>query len=773
MIRLGLRLTLNGGKEAAARLVVTAAAVAIGVGLLLIALAGLNALNAQNARTAWLNTSAFGHGPGPEPGLPGLPSLPTRSGGTSASVNATTSDSLWWMFSADHFGNRTIDRVDVAAGPNSPIPPGIPHLPGPGQFYASPALSRLLRSTPAAELGDRFGGNQIGTIGPSALPAPNVLIIVVGHTAEQLSKERGADQVTSINAQTGHEGATGWDANKLQVILAVGVLALLFPVLIFIGTATRLSAAHREQRFAAMRLVGATPGQVSVISAVEASVAALGGAAVGFGLFFLLRPLLTNVAFTGAPFSPGDLSLGPVDILLVAVGVPVAAAAAARVAMRRVVISPLGVSRHVTPPAPRAYRLLPLVAGVGELAYFVEAGRPKSTGVQIDAYFSGCFLMMAGLVIAGPWLTMVGSRIIVRRTNRPDVLIAGRRLSDNPRGAFRPISGLIIALFATSVSVGVITTILADQGTSIISAAARDTLVEQFGSYFGPHRSAPGQPTTSPSLPDALLSELRSVPGVQGVTVAYSHPAASQSDNGGPFTVLVSCDQLARTPALGRCAAGAGAGVATITGNFGDSTASQSTLAATAWPASGISPERLQSLPIQAIVVGTGGSRSAIERARTALETAFPDNDNPSTLSEISAPNLRPGAELQQLTNVVILVSLVIAGCTLAVSVSAGVSDRKRPFSLLRLTGVPLGVLRRVVALETALPLLVIAVLSAATGLLAAALFLRSQLGESLRPPGLEYYMIVVAGLVASLGILASTLPVIERITGPEIARNE
>jgi hypothetical protein len=59
MISLGLRLTLNGGKEAAIRLAVTAAAVALGVGMLLITLAGINALNAQNARAAWLNTSPF------------------------------------------------------------------------------------------------------------------------------------------------------------------------------------------------------------------------------------------------------------------------------------------------------------------------------------------------------------------------------------------------------------------------------------------------------------------------------------------------------------------------------------------------------------------------------------------------------------------------------------------------------------------------------------------------------------------------------------------
>ena len=63
MIRFGLRLTLRGGREAATRLVMTAVAVALGVGLLLIMLAGINALNAQNGRTAWLNSGQNGPSP--------------------------------------------------------------------------------------------------------------------------------------------------------------------------------------------------------------------------------------------------------------------------------------------------------------------------------------------------------------------------------------------------------------------------------------------------------------------------------------------------------------------------------------------------------------------------------------------------------------------------------------------------------------------------------------------------------------------------------------
>jgi hypothetical protein len=51
--------------------------------------------------------------------------------------------------------------------------------------------------------------------------------------------------------------------------------------------------------------------------------------------------------------------------------------------------------------------------------------------------------------------------------------------------------------------------------------------------------------------------------------------------------------------------------------------------------------------------------------------------------------------------------------------------------------------------------------------------FLRSKFGVSLRPPGVVYYVIVPGGLIVSLGIVASSFPIIERITGPEIARND
>jgi predicted lysophospholipase L1 biosynthesis ABC-type transport system permease subunit len=170
--------------------------------------------------------------------------------------------------------------------------------------------------------------------------------------------------------------------------------------------------------------------------------------------------------------------------------------------------------------------------------------------------------------------------------------------------------------------------------------------------------------------------------------------------------------------------------------------------------------------------VSTNGSAPVIERVRTVLDAAYPYQAYPVTPIGENPFNSTLEGE-QQLANVVILVSLPIAGCSLAVSVAGGLSDRKRPFSLLRLTGAPLGVLRRVVALESAVPLLIVAAIATAMGFLAAQLFLTSQLDYSLRPPGLGYYLVVVAGLAASLGIIASTLPLLNRITGPETARSE
>ena len=763
MIRLGLRLTLSGGREAAVRLGIITAAVALGVGLLLSTLAALNAVTTQNDRYAWLNTGA---------GDSSQTTAPSGPAGSDASAgpDAPSADPLWWLLRGDYFQGRIIGRVDLAAtGPDSPVPPGIPRLPGPGEYYASPALVALMRTTPAAQLADRYPGHRIGTIGEAALPGPDSLVVVIGRTPAQLSGDPNAERVTSIMSSSptscsGSNCRVGTDNSGMDLILSVVAAALVFPVLILIATATRLAATRREQRFAAMRLIGATPRQVSAVSAVESTVAAVFGVLVGFGLFLLVRPLLVYVDFTGTRFFLGDLSLTLTDVLLVALGVPVAAAVSARIALRRVQISPLGVTRRVTPRPPRFYRVLPLVAGLLELAYFIGR-RPATSGGQTRAYLPGIFLVLGGIVLAGPWLTMLGGRLMARHSNRPAPLVAGRRLSDDPKSGFRAVSGLVLALCITSAAVGVIDALVVERGIPQGGASVRSALIGSYRSFDDQGREVGGVATPS----DAVLSELRATPGVQGVTVIHADPSVTRPDNGMDGG-LASCAQLATTPVFGTCPAGAQ--TASVNSSFFVIGLHDVSWPAV-WPAAAVGAEQLQGLTVDQIVVATDGSTRAVEQARTVLMTAYPGADPPETIGEDRAEMSQKLAGYQQLADVVIAISLPVAGCSLAVSVAGTLRDRKRPFSLLRLTGVQLGVLRRVVMLESAVPLLVVAAVAIGTGFLTAQLFLQAQFAYSIRAPGLEYYLIVGGGLVVALGVIGSTLPLLRRITGPEVARNE
>ena len=105
MIGLGLRLAISGGREAVTRLVVLAAAVGLGVGLLLTVVAATNAVTTWNNRHAWLWT-----------GTASVPAGPVTAG----------TAPLWWHPGGDTFDGQQISRFDVAAtGASSPVPPGI------------------------------------------------------------------------------------------------------------------------------------------------------------------------------------------------------------------------------------------------------------------------------------------------------------------------------------------------------------------------------------------------------------------------------------------------------------------------------------------------------------------------------------------------------------------------------------------------------------------------------------------------------------------------
>jgi hypothetical protein len=749
MFRLGLRLTLRSGREAFVRLAITAAAIAVGVALLLGVLAEFHAFQANANQACWSCTTGE---PVPSP-LPSHGEL--------------------WNNSVDFYRGQTITRLDIAAlGPDAPVLPGITHLPGPGQYYASPAMAALLRTVPADQLGDRFPGHMIGTIGDSALNGANDLVIYIGYTPAALGAVPGLTEakggvipgitwVTKLSTAPAPEVFTPF----FRYAFGVGVLAVLFPMLVLISTATRLAADRREERFAALRLVGGTPADIRVIASVESVVSAFLGAVLGVAIFLLVRPALAGAALIGTQYFESQLTPTIWGYLAMLVGVPVIAAIAALISLRRVQISPLGVSRRATPKPPGLWRLTILVLGVGLYVY----GLSKTTHNSIGApAYPGLLLTMIGLVIAGPWLTSVTSRLFGHLSPGSSALLATRRLADNPNRAFRSVTGLVLAVFLGTM-VGAIIPAINSTEASPANAALSNVLLDQVG--LDPHAGA------------KLLS------GVDGIPGATAYPLYSLTGGGdaqigpgtGPGDTAVSCAVMRALAVLGQCAPGRQA-VQTSDGSlfvdnpmyntkpFVDSTNPAYT-------------GKLSSLPLQTVLVRVN-SPATLERVRTYLtiNTAPKQSGGqdtaptpPRTFGETLQIRLGRAATLEKIVYAAVALSLIVAGCSLAVAVGGGLVDRKRPFTLLRVGGTPVGVLSKVVLLEAAVPLLAATVVAAGiaygTSILA---FVRlAPPGTAVPQLGSTYYALMGIGLAVAFGIIALTLPLLRRMTVPGNVRFE
>jgi ABC-type antimicrobial peptide transport system permease subunit len=783
MTRLGLRLTLRSGREPFARLLVTAAAVAVGVAIMLAVLADFHAFRVTSYRPAWESTSGQGV---------------TRG-------YASARRAELWNYSNDIYRGRTIERLDIAAlGPHSPVPPGISKLPAAGQYYASPALAALIRSTPADQLGDRFPGQLAGTIGQQALTGPDALVIYVGYRPAQLAGLPATQVVRTISTAAGRQVWTSY----FRDAFVVGAIAFVFPILILVGTATRLAAARREERYAALRLVGATSRQISVISSVDAVASALLGTVLGIGIFAALRPVLADTAITSARYFYNEVTPTALGYLAVLIAVPTAAAIASLLSLRRVRISPLGVSRRVTPPAPTAWRIAPLLVGIALFITGLALTTKQSIGKPI---FPGLIVILIGLVVGGPWLTAQAARLFGRLTSGTSSLLAVRRLADNPKAAFRSVSGLVLAVFLGTVVAGLlpaVESITATPSAKALGNVVLDTFVvtpicgnnvnctgQAPGAGPGPGGNAGAGPGGGQSgesalrqriavdgLPPATAATLlRELAVFSGATVipVYSVPSGLNLGHGfGPAqnNAIVSCAGLRELAVLGQCAPGRQA-VRASTGNliFSDNPYySTQPIASVSSPAASTNVSKLY---LQAVLIKVRNA-ATLERVRTFLVTHTAQSASgtaPRTFGEAIQARQGVADTVQRLIDVAVVLTLIVAGCSLAVAVGGSLVERKRPFTLLRVTGTPTSALYRVVFLEAVFPLAAATIVAAGTayGISVLTVQKMAPAGTPLPVPGHVYYVTMAVGLAASLLVILTSLPLLGRITGPGNVRFE
>ncbi|HEX9229436.1 MAG TPA: ABC transporter permease [Arthrobacter sp.] len=733
-----LKLAVVGSRSAYGRLAGIAGGVAIGVCLLLLLWGGANGLSARDDRGAWLR----------ETGSPSVAASPTED--PTASVPGTpvplTADTVLMEANpVEVFRDQLINRRDVAAlGSTTVKIPGVGSPPAPGHYYASPALQRLIESTPRDELGDRFG-TFAGTIDDAALPGPDSLIVVAGATETELRRNGRALLVSDFTTDP-----YGGSAAAYNTVLSIGAIAVFFPVLLLISIVTGLGAAQRRERFATLRLIGASPQVVSRIAAVETAVPSLIGAVLGVGLAILLRPAAAQIPVNGTRMFAADLTTG--WAAAAAVVAVVVAASALVVAHRtgRAGIGPLGVTRAVHERTPTMWRTVPLLAGLAAMITAVLMIRVLEVRHWLESplLILGFLLVVVGIVVIGPWLTRLVSRIGLSQARTASAVVAASRIHKTPAATFRSVSGLVIAVFVVSVFAG---------GSSIIESTEAP-----------PARPGLLQPTSlqatigaghTPAQAAEASRQASELPGILSATVGYG-PGALSGPDAGPEIYVRAADAAS----LGFEDIPATATVAVDASFLQYWTARP--LALTPVPAANLD----EMVPV-VIVLGTDGTPQAMDRARTALNgsgiTAIPATSR-LDLNLQSSTRLIQG--LAVLAYLGMFVAIAIAGLSLAVATASAVLDRKRVLGLMRLMGMPVSVLRRIITREAAVPLLAVLLLSVGLGFLVAWLMV-TFVDDTYRVtwPAPDYFTALGLSLFLALGAVTATFGLI-RGTSPMTA---
>jgi hypothetical protein len=301
----------------------------------------------------------------------------------------------------------------------------------------------LLRRRSADDRDPQGLTNVLAVIAFAATTA--ILLVVVGGFGAFLRRGGGLEGV-----RTGLEDGNEYAA-QYPVLAGIATLLLLIPLVTLGGAAARLAVARRDARLAALRLAGATTGQVTTLALLDAAAQAMTGALAGLVGYGALLPLVARLRFQGRTFEVGELWVG-VPVLLAAVALVVAVAlVSALVSLRRVAITPLGVAARVTPPGLKAVRLL--ATGVAFVAMTVVTNLSfGSVAVAIAIVVAILLVGFATLNLVGPFVIWIVGRITAGSARRVPTLLAGRRIADDPRTAWRSVGGVALATFIAGVA---------------------------------------------------------------------------------------------------------------------------------------------------------------------------------------------------------------------------------------------------------------------------------------------------------------------------------
>jgi hypothetical protein len=322
-------------------------------------------------------------------------------------------------------------------------------------------------------------------------------------------------------------------------------------------------------------------------------------------------------------------------------------------------------------------------------------------------------------VTIGPWLCLLAGRGIALVSRRVPGLIAARRIASDPSATFRAVSVVVLAAFAVTCSASLVD-------------AADDGPADRGGGVLRPGEVE----VRTGGVPEARVAPLLS----EGAVPVRSELGA------GDF--VASCAELARVVTRPCSSSGlAEGGVGERAGLAGSD------------------------LPISTVFIPTDGTPAAENRVRTRAANLVPNAIIHTRRDRVDSDAFFFDS-LEQLQRLVWYVVLLVAACSLTVGMLAGVIERRRPFALLRASGLRLGELRQVVLLETAAAMLVTAAVGVGLGMAASHAFALFN-DMAWRWPDAGVYAMAGAGVLAALILSTMALPLLDVATRHDAVRFE
>lgn len=216
------------------------------------------------------------------------------------------------------WNGHEIRREYYAAGDSDLVAPGVPAMPRPGEFYASPDLIALLSTDPVvAALFEPY--RLVGRIGPAGLVQPHELraILGVGPDRNGLIKVEGFG-----GTPAGYQAFLVNGGNQPNVALnrsvTAYVLALVWiPAAFFVLIIARLAASRRRRRVTALHLIGCPRRRIRLLHLIEAACVCVPSAVLGCLAHWVATQHVSRVPGTSFGFFPADARLPLLAYLIV------------------------------------------------------------------------------------------------------------------------------------------------------------------------------------------------------------------------------------------------------------------------------------------------------------------------------------------------------------------------------------------------------------------------------------------------------------------------